>query len=384
MRYPARMHPLFPRTRIASLALTALATSFAYGVGACSTQGPNIHNTEDAGSHVDATVEGGPCNAVGGGFPGPQCTTDSVPPLCPNAGQCVINEAQCGSKSTCMPLADNAAKTKLDFRIRRLNVITPDALASGFIQNVVVDHGITLNAHQCGEYGDGAFNWLVRIDKTTGMITTGGAPPSTDPFGLGYCFVSTTASGSGIHVTSVTAKGTLAGNTFSTDPVDKLNVPIFVNGDANQLIILPLSNLSLKNVTYSADGNCIGAFNYPALDKDCADSRSDCARWHTDGALGGFITLEEADAVPIPQLGNKSLCVMLTKSTPGPDNLHCKRDANSKIAFQGDYCSTTKAPGGCVDSYWLAATFAASAVKINDVSADPLCNGARSGDAGTD
>ncbi len=346
-------------------------------ISACSSDKKIVQSTDDSG------VAAGACAAAAGGFPEPSCSTDSVPPTCPNSMSCKI-EAMCGNTSTCMPLADNAGKSVLDFRFRRLTVITPEALASGFIQNVVVDHGITLNAKQCGEYGDGAFNWLIRIDKTTGMVTTGGAPPSTDPFGKGYCFAKTTASGSGIVVGPVTAKVNLTGNTFSSDPVAKLNVPIFVNGDPNQLIILPLSNVSVSKVSFSADGNCIGGFNYPALDKDCADSRSDCSRWHTDGALGGYITLEEADNVPIPQLGNKTLCVMLTKSTPGPDNLHCKRNAANKIDFEGDYCSSTKSAGGCKDSYWLAATFAASAVKIDDGSLDPLCHGGISGDGGTD
>ncbi len=361
-----------------TMGLPLTVVTAAITMSACSSDKKIVQSTDDSG-----TAAAGACAATAGTFPEPTCASDTNPPSCPASNACMINEAQCGSKSTCMPLADNSSKQILDFRFRRLTVITPAALASGFIQNVVVDHGITLNAKQCGENGDGAFNWLIRIDKTTGMVTTGGAPPSTDPFGKGYCFAKTTASGSGIVVEPVTAKVNLMGNTFSSDAVAKLNVPIFVNGDPNQLIILPLSNVSVSKVSFSADGNCIGGFNYAALDKDCVDSRSDCSRWHTDGALGGFITLEEADNVPIPQLGNKTLCVMLTNSTPGPDGFHCKRDAANKIAFQGDYCSTTKSAGGCADSYWLAATFAASAVKINDTSADPLCNGAVSGDGGT-
>jgi hypothetical protein len=319
------------------------------------------------------------CAAGPGEFPDSRCTLATG--TCPNTNTCAI-DPMCGDKTTCLPMADNTGKSTIDLRIRRLTVVAPSALASNFIQGVVVDQGITLNAKQCGELGDGAFNWLIRIDKTGGTLKTGGAPPTTDPFGIGYCFANATAAGSCIHVTPISGPITLSGNTFSSSPVDKLNVPIFVSGDRNSLIILPISHVAVKNVTFSGDGNCIGGFNYGAVDSNCKDSRGDCDRWSTAGSLGGYITLEEADNVPIPQLGNKSLCVMLTGSSPGPDMLHCKRDANNKIAYPGDFCSQTKMPGGCADAYWMAATFAASAVKINDASSDPLCNGAVTGDAG--
>jgi hypothetical protein len=37
----------------------------------------------------------------------------------------------------------------------------------------------------------------------------------------------------------------------------------------------------------------------------------------------------------------------------------------------GDYCSTTQSPGGCNDSVWLSATFAANAVKIYESNTAP-------------
>jgi hypothetical protein len=354
--------------------VAALALGVGVAISACSSDKLQI-------TPGDGGVGGTMCSAAPGAFPDPNCTLATNGTACTNAGTCAI-ATECGDKNTCLPLADNTGKSKIDLRIRRLTVVAPSALASNFIQGVVVDQGITLNAKQCGEHGDGAFNWLIRIDKTAGTATTGGAPPTTDPFGVGYCFANAVAAGSCIHVTPITAPIMLSGNTFSTAPVDKLNVPIFVSGDRNSLIILPISYVAVKNVTFSADGNCIGGFNYAALDKDCNDSRGDCDRWTTAGSLGGYITLEEADQVPIPQLGGKTLCVMLTGSTPGTDGLHCKRDANNKIMFTGDFCSTTKMPGGCGDAYWMAATFAASAVKVDDASSDPLCNGATTNDGG--
>jgi hypothetical protein len=39
----------------------------------------------------------------------------------------------------------------------------------------------------------------------------------------------------------------------------------------------------------------------------------------------------------------------------------------------GNYCSSPPGPGGCDDSFWLAATFAASAVNINSGTGMPGC-----------
>ncbi len=41
---------------------------------------------------------------------------------------------------------------------------------------------------------------------------------------------------------------------------------------------------------------------------------------------------------------------------------------------RGDYCSTSNGPGGCVDSFWFAATFAASAARIGGAAADTRCS----------
>ena len=320
-----------------------------------------------------------PCTAMPGQFPAANC--DNSTNQCTGGG-CAINEATCGSASTCLPMSDNTGKPTIDLRMRRLNVASPAALAANAIQLLIVDQGINLNK-VCGESGDGSFNWLLRVDKAAGTLTTGGAPPSADPFGAGFCFAKTTSM-QALSVAPVTVGVTFAGNTFTSAAIPKLNVPIFVNGDRTQLVVLPLSNATLKDVTLSADNNCVGAFNAQALDSTCHDQREVCSRWHTAGSLGGYITLEEADRVPIVTLGGKSLCTFLTGMTDASGQ-RCPRDATNKITFQGDFCSTTNTAGGCADSAWLAATFAASAVKIDDASSDPLCTGSSSSsDAGAD
>jgi hypothetical protein len=180
--------------------------------------------------------------------------------------------------------------------------------------------------------------------------------------------------------------------TWASDVIPKLYVPIYINGDPNNVVVLPLSQAKVQSVKLSTDGNCIGSFNpdgvtAPTTGGLCADQDpSSCERWLTNGALGGFITLKEANAVNVVTLG-KSLCVLLTNGTSTADGgTQCATNADGSVTAQGDFCSTTDSPGGCADSYWLAASFAASAALINDGSTVAACNGSLQGggDAGTD
>lgn len=363
-------------------ALGCVSIIVAVAAGACSsTKTPDTTPPVEGGTGVA-------CVSTPGAFPAPDCEaasfnntpgTNNCPATAPG---CAIDENLCGSKSTCLPMAKNDGKSVLDLRIRRLNVAAPAALASPFVEKAIVDQGINLKSPTCGEKGDGAFNWLIRVDKTAGTVTTGGAPPSDDPFGKGYCFVNMMSGA--LNITPVTKKITFTGNSFTSETVDRLNVPIFVHGDVNNVVILPLQKATFKDVTLSADGNCIGSLNYNALDTSCSDVRTECSKWHTAGSLGGFITLDEADAVALQDLGGKSLCYLLVNDATVQDGLLCKRDASKKIVAKGDFCSTTNTPGGCQDSYWLTATFAAAAVKIHDGTGVATCTGAAPVDAGTD
>lgn len=325
----------------------------------------------------------GPCEVSPGQFPGARC--DSSAGACP-AGACVI-DAKCGDKGSCLPMADNRGKSTLDLRIRSLNVQTPEALRQPFIHAVVIDKGINLNAAECAEKGDGAFNWLMRIQRqagaSTGTVVTGGAPPSADPFGVGYCFARFRAP-NGIAIAPSTIGLTYTGETASSEPIPKLYVPIFVGGKASNLVILPLTNARFKDVTVSAEGNCIGHFDPAGLEGTCLDNRANCLKWKTDGALGGAVTLEEADTIELADLGKKSLCAFLSGKTDPANNLKCARGADGKVLAKGDFCSTTSSAGGCADSYWLAATFAAAAVKIHDGASVPECQGAEPADGGAD
>jgi hypothetical protein len=330
-------------------------------------------------------TSGGACTTAAGDFPPANCddsteTCSATSPACPTA--------PCNASSPCLAMADNGSNTTQDFRFRKLNVTAPHALAQTFIQQGVIDQGVNLKSF-CGEGGDGSFSWLVRFDTTNNKVTTGGAPPTDDPFGVGYCFVNATLAG--LQVTPISVNMTHeTDGTWTSDIIPKLNVPIYVHGDPNNVIVLPLSQAKVKGVNITG-GNCIGSFNAdgvlsPQPDNTCLDKDpSSCQRWHTAGSLGGYITLKEAEGVQVVDLG-KTLCVLLTgamSTTNGGKD--CATDANGNVTgVTGDFCSTTDAPGGCGDSFWLAATFAASAAKINDGSVDPACNGSQVGGGGTE
>jgi hypothetical protein len=280
-----------------------------------------------------------------------------------------------------MPLSSNRGKDVLDFRMRRLNIAAPAALASPFIQNTVVNGGIDLAERACAEGGKGLFSWLLRVDKKASKLTTGGAPPAADPFGQGFCFAEFDLGGTRIQ--PIVASIEFEGNTFKTLDRHDLNIPIFLSEQLESAIILPIRDGRIDGVTISENGNCIGAFNKAALDPSCVEDRDLCPKWTTAGSVGGFITLEEAETVKIRDLNNKSLCAFLA-AEPG---LVCARDAAGKIAYKGDFCSSDKTAGSCQDSVWLAATFAASASKVFDgKGVVEGCSGATAGpaDAGSD
>lgn len=319
---------------------------------------------------------GGACAAAPGQLPPPNC--DDSENQCEVRPGCVIDEARCGSKSTCLPIGDNKGKDVLDFRIRRLKIATPETLAGELIQNTVVTLNIDLAEKSCGELGKGLFTWLLQVDKKNNTLITGGAPPPSDAIGQGFCFarfdLGTT------KVEPITTKIEFTGDKFRSLEKRKLKVPIFLNTDVASVILLPITDVVVEGVTISDDGNCIGHVNETAFDPQCFDD-SLCSKWQTSGSLGGFITLEEADEVKIRDLNNKSLCSFLAGEAET-----CARDGAGKILFKGDFCSTDKQPGSCADSVWLAATFAASAAKIFDGQGTvPGCSGvATAADAGAD
>jgi hypothetical protein len=346
---------------------------------------------------VPSLSSAGQCATGPGEFPAPNCL-----PFAPEAGVCspasgTCNTAPCQASSPCLAMADNSGASVANLRMRKLLVTAPPALAfrppnDTFVQKTVIDNGINLD-YQCGEPGTGTFNWLIQFDTTNNKVTTGCAPPTTDPFGVGYCFVNATIEG--LKVGPVTVDITQNSNgSYDSAIIPKLYVPIFVAqgttgaSTAPSVVVLPLTHSAVKGVTLSADHNCIGNYNANAVTPvpasppnpaSCVDTDdTTCVRWTTGGSLGGYITLDEANNVDVPQL-SESLCVLLAATAPvdtsNPNEKRCATDSSGHVMATGDFCSQTNLPMGCADSYWLSATFAASAAKISTTSTDPACNG---------
>ena len=307
-------------------------------------------------SREQAAGGGGACAAKPGELPTPNCD-DSENTCVPQPG-CAIDEIRCGSASTCLPIGTNTGKDVLDFRIRRLKIATPPQLAAEFVQNNIVTLNLDLAEPTCGEPGKGLFTWLLQIDRKNNTLITGGAPPSDDAIGQGFCFASFELGST--KVAPISTKVAFSGDTFRSLERQKIKIPIFTTAAVSSVIILPITDVQVEGVSLSEDGNCIGKLNPAALDRSCAATEATCSKWRTAGSLGGFITLEEADGVRV-ELLQKSLCAFFSG-----EPVKCARDAQGKIAYPGDFCSKDKQAGSCADSMWLAATFAASAVKIFD------------------
>ncbi len=349
---------------------------------------------------------GGLCTNEAGAFPDAGCDpSDEMNNGCQggtDAG-CVFSK-KCGNLATCEPFVTNPAPGMgIDsFRMRLINVTAPSTLASPAIQSAVVSNAVDLPASPdaggapCGENGTGLFNWIIQVDKANSKIITGGAPPSTDPFGLGYCFIRGMVAGQ--PVAPITVPVTFKGNTFASQPLSgTLNVPIFLPPPLpkGSSIILPISAIELNQVTISEDGNCIGSVNnagsIPSASGICDDpvtsGPTSCSRWHSAGVLGGYITLKQADAIPIVSLpGMDSLCVLLTGQSNGAATMaQCTPAA---LATGGDYCAgnpvgTAGHPCKGGDSVWMSAQFAASAVNVNAGAGVALCgNGVGATDGG--
>jgi hypothetical protein len=329
-------------------------------------------------SPEQAAGGGGPCAAKAGELPAPDC--DDGANTCESTPGCVIDEARCGSTATCLPIGDNKGKDILDLRIRRLKITTPAALAGEFIQKNIVTLNIDLAEPTCGEPGKGLFSWLLQIDRKTNTLITGGAPPASDPIGKGFCFARfATVGANPVQVAPITSKIAFSGETFRTLEPQKVKIPIFTTPNVASVILLPITDVQVSGATLSADGNCIGKLNPLALSPACTSSDATCSKWKTAGAIGGFITLEEADAVKIELLG-KSLCAFFSG-----DTVQCARDGAGKIVYRADFCSTDKQAGSCRDSVWLSATFAASAAKIFEGKGTVAgCSGAPPVDGGLD
>jgi hypothetical protein len=100
--------------------------------------------------------------------------------------------------------------------------------------------------------------------------------------------------------------------------------------------------VTVHDVTVSPTGNCIGGFRIGGLDSalSCKEDDTSCSKWTTGAALGGFVSLADADKIDIVDIG-KTLCTVLTSKT-GADNKSCPKTAAGALDVQGDSGTRTR------------------------------------------
>jgi hypothetical protein len=272
-------------------------------------------------------------------------------------------------------MTSTASAPQPTLRMQGLHIVTPTTLTDknaqlGVLIQETVDDSVDM-AGACSPDGTGTLNWLFTVNQAASTLTTGPAPTPTDPSRTGYCFFNPSTV-SGFSLSPQTTTIHVSGTTFGSAPIPSLTIPIFdQQSPAGVIVLLPLSGAVFKNVTLSSNGDCVGSLDPGALDATCrANPQTGCSKWQTGGTIGGYIKLADADKVMVAPLGY-SLCLLLigARATPG-SNATCDATAASS---GGDFCSTTQAPGGCGDSMWFAATFAASAVKVDGSGSNPNC-----------
>jgi hypothetical protein len=288
----------------------------------------------------------------------------------------------------CLGLVDNTGKTKFGLRMSELTITSPPVLASGTVANVI-SQAVALASTACNLMGSGDFSWLLQFDTTAGTLETGGAKPATNP-ATGFSFDSEMISGIAVGPITAMVKPDASGKFAMTTGQD-IVVPIYATTPP---VLLPLKQALINMGTISSNNNCIGKYNSTGLQpmNSCAPDAT-TPLFVTGATLSGYITLADADNVPISAL-SESLCVVLAGSanSDGANPAHCVK-TGGKITYNGActmdadcgataaagacqasgfcagmWCSTTNAAAtktSCSDSVELAATFAASSVLIN-------------------
>ncbi len=252
-----------------------------------------------------------------------------------------------------------------------LTFTAPPALTKGLVKSVLVN-GVTPAQAACNLNGGGTFSWLLDFDTVAGTVKTGGAKPAANP-ALGYSFVDQNypiISGM-LHVSPVTLTAPIDAACSTNSSAGSLNLPVYLNLQATQVILFPLQQARFVNLTVSGNHDCIGTFNAAGLDpaSGClADAQHPA--FFPDAQVVGLINLDQADLIPIAPIG-QTLCVVLSGDAAAYGDgatpiSRCKR-TNGKINFQGDWCTATNQPASaqCKDALYFAGNFAASGVIIN-------------------
>lgn len=297
------------------------------------------------------------------------CPTQPVSPPSP----CSPKPSCASFKSPCLAEVSQAGQPVFGLRMAHLTFFSPKAFTQGIV-STTLQGNVTPDDKACNLLGAGTFSWLLQFDPQNGIVTTGGAKPSMSPGGP-YQFVKEVVAlpgGGSVQVAPTVLKLFSPGNCAIDSTPGDLVMPIYLNDTGTSAVYLPLHQLVFAKGSYSADQSCIGFYNASGLDASNACQPTQNQEQFVDGGLiNAFMTLAEADTIPVAAIG-QSLCVLISGNATmygdgGVPIAHCKKTAGNQILFQGDWCSTTNGPATstCHDAVQVAATFAASGVKIN-------------------
>lgn len=233
----------------------------------------------DGGPDIDAGNDGGVGSCEGG---------SATPANCPMSAP--DHDLMCGA---CCFLASNA--DRLDMPMLRLTALRPTAPSS--LSNAVV-RGLLTSA-----LDEERFNWIYRVEISGSSLTAEMGYGERNPDGT-FSFVSGVAPAPGDpnRWDSVTATGTLSGDTISTDPLDVLvDVPIFESAGSDMITAeFPQRQLQINGLTLSHDRSCVGERRTSSYSTD-------------SGSLTSYITVEDAKGAPAvvgPTL-DTTLCMFL-------------------------------------------------------------------------
>ncbi len=271
----------------------------------------------------------------------------------PVPSDCLAQHAEAGGEATTL-------------RVAQLRLTKPAALARGPLRDPFAEAVAPNLPDECRVGGAGTFNMLLRFDRAVDKLTVGFAKPVDRP-ARGYGLIDETLGGAHVEPAVTRAPIQPDGRFAAASPIDLL-VPLFLDPATGEVALLPVRGVHVSG-QIGSDGLCIGRFNAEGLKPEDKCAITEAAPAFVDGGIvRGVVKLEEADAVLLPSAGH-SLCVAIAGDVPkygdGATPARCRREGG-RIAFQGDWCSTTNAPAtpACADAVQLAGSFAASAVRL--------------------
>lgn len=318
-----------------------------------------------------------------GGAPATASVTSSASASTSGAGgeggttyPCTPTDPTCSVvKSDCLAVHDNTGKSTFAVRVGQLDFFKPDAF-NGTLPKAAFLASITMNLPKCNLKGSGSFSWIVQVDTAANTFKLGASKPAADPHD-GYSFVNETVTidGQMFPIAPVGGTATLdADGTIHSDVIESITLPVYLDAQATNIILVPLHKVRVLETTISPDRNCIGSYNAQGLkpaDGCLPNTAQNISSFINGGKIDGFVSLEEADKIILQSFGlNRSLCVLLSNSAgvfgDGGSPARCKRDGLGKIKFNGDWCGQTNtgADGVCYDSMQFYGGFAASAVEL--------------------